>query len=151
MSEVTTHTHIATNGRAELGLDDLAALHGGFAHFMLEISARATRCYQAAKARNSRVARHQLSELTKTLRLSVKVRPQYAEAMERFISEDLGRVSQAIADADWDHFEQVWEAFTIAVNDRHDEFDHGYLVWRVPKDAPSDLDLSVRPEEGARE
>lgn len=144
MSETIGHTHIATNGRAELSLDELASLHGGFAHFMLEISERATRCYQAAKAQNVRVARHQLSELTKTLRLSVTVRPQYASAMERFIAEDLAKVVVVIAREDWDHFDEVWDAFTVAVNDRHEEFDHGYLVWRVPPNSPSDLDLTPR-------
>lgn len=108
---------------------------------MLEISERATRCYQAAQAKNLRVARHQLSELTKTLRMSMLVRPQYAEAMERFISEDLAKVGAVIADEDWDHFDEVWDSLTIVVNDRHEEFDHGYLVWRVPSDAPRDLDL----------
>src|SRR5579863_2654033 len=145
MGDTADHGHIATNGKAELNLDDLALLHGGFAHFMLEISERATRCYQAAQAKNARVARHQLSELTKTLRLSVMVRPQYSEAMERFISGDLAKVSRAMTDADWDHFEEIWQAFTAAVNDRHEEFDHGYLVWRVPKQAPSDLDMR-RPQ-----
>ncbi|MGB9111331.1 MAG: hypothetical protein WCF24_01230 [Acidimicrobiales bacterium] len=144
MSEPADHTHVASNGRTELSLDDIAMLHGGFAHFMLEISDRATRCYQAAQARNSRVARHQLSELTKVLRLSVMVRPQYADAMEHFISEDLAKVSATIANEDWGNFDEQWEAFTIAVNDRHEEFDHGYLVWQVPKNATSDLDLEPR-------
>jgi hypothetical protein len=144
MSQFADHTHIATNGRAELSLDDIATLHGGFAHFMLEISDRATRCYQAAQARNTRVARHQLSELTKVLRLSVIVRPQYADAMAHFISEDLAKVNSTIVNEDWNQFDEQWDAFTIAVNDRHEEFDHGYLVWRVPKNATSDLDLESR-------
>lgn len=144
MTEATDHAHVATNGRAELSLDELAGLHGGLAHFMLEISDRATRCYQAGQARNRQVARHQLGELTKALRLAVLVRPQYGEAIERFIAEDLAKVRTTIDGEDWDHFEDVWEGLTIAVNNSHEEFDHGYLVWRVPANAPSDLDLSPR-------
>lgn len=142
MTESVDHAHIASNGRAELGLDDLAALHGGLARFMVEISDRATRCYQAAQAKNRLVARHQLGELTKSLRLAVLVRPQYGEAIEAFISEDLGKVRATIDNEDWDHFEEIWEGLTIAVNDYHEEFDHGYLVWRVPTNASSDLDLT---------
>jgi hypothetical protein len=93
MSEPADHSHVATNGRAELSLDDLAALHGGFAHFMVEISGRATRCSQAAKAKNRLVALHQLGGLTKTLKLSALV-PQYAEAVETFIADDLKRFAR---------------------------------------------------------
>ena len=144
MKELEEHTHVARNGRADLSLDELALLHGGLAHFMLEISERATRCYQAGKARNRKVARHQLGELTKTLRLAVLVRPQYGEEIERFISEDLVKVRATIDDEAWDGFEEVWDGLTIAVNKSHEEFDHGYLVWRVPTNASSDLDLSPR-------
>lgn len=144
MAEAADHTHVASNGRAELSLDQLAELHGGFAHFMLEISERATRCYQAAKAHNRRVARHQLGELTKALRLSVVVRPQYGEAVERFIADDLGKVRKVIDGEEWGEFDKAWDELTISVNDYHEEFDHGYLVWRVPQSAPSDLDLTPR-------
>lgn len=144
MTEASEHAHVASNGRAELSLDELATLHGGLAHFMLEISDRATRCYQAAKAHNRQVARHQLGELTKALRLAVLVRPQYDESIERFIADDLAKVRANIDSEDWDNFDAVWEDLTIAVNKSHEEFDHGYLVWRVPTNAPSDLDLSPR-------
>lgn len=144
MSEAPDHTHVASNGRAELTLDDLANLHAGLAHFMLEISERATRCYQAIQAENKQVARHQLGELTKTLRLAVKVRPEYGEAIEKFIADDLAKVRAAIDAEDWRNLEDVWEQLTTAVNHYHEEFDHGYLVWRVPTDASSDLDLTPR-------
>ncbi len=144
MPEATDHEHVASNGRAELSLDDLANLHGGLAKFMLEISERATRCHQACVARNRRVALHQLGELTKSLRLSVLVRPQYQEAMDRFITGDLAKLRAVIDAEDWASFEGAWEGLTIAVNLNHEEFDHGYLVWKVPTDAPSDLDLTPR-------
>jgi hypothetical protein len=144
MADSADHTHSASNGRAELSLDDLAALHGGFARYMLEISDRATRCHQAAKARNRLVARHQLGELTKSLRLSVVVRPQYRDAVETFINEELAPVRTIIDNEEWDRFDQAWDGLTIAVNKSHEEFDHGYLVWKVPTNAPSDLDLSPR-------
>ena len=144
MADTADHTHLASNGRAEISLDDLANLHGGLARAMVEISDRATRCYQAAQAKNKRVARHQLGELTKALRLAVLVRPQYDAPIEKFIAEELAPVRTVIDDEDWDKFETVWDGLTIAVNQTHEEFDHGYLVWKVPTNAPSDLDLTPR-------
>ncbi len=144
MTEATEHAHIASNGRAELSLDELANLHGGLARYMVEISDRATRCYQAGQAKNRKVALHQLGELTKSLRLSVLVRPQYSEAVEVFIKEELSKVKTVCDTEDWEHFEEIWDGLTMAVNNSHEEFDHGYLVWSVPKNAPSDLDLSPR-------
>ena len=144
MADTADHTHLASNGRAEISLDDLANLHGGLARAMVEISDRATRCYQAAQAKNKRVARHQLGELTKALRLAVLVRPQYDAPIEKFIAEELAPVRTVIDDEDWDKFESVWDGLTFAVNQSHEEFDHGYLVWKVPTNAPSDLDLTPR-------
>lgn len=142
MTDEVDHAHLASNGRADLTLDDLANLHAGLAHFMVEISDRATRCYQAAQAHNKLVARHQIGELTKTLRLAAMVRPQYLDSIETFIADDLGKVRATIDDEDWAHFEDVWEHLTVAVNKNHTEHDHGYLVWRVPTNTASDLDLT---------
>jgi hypothetical protein len=144
MADTTEHEHVASNGRAEITLDQLAELHGGLAKFMLEISDRATRAYQAGVAKNRRVTLHQIGELTKSLRLSVIVRPQYQEAMDRFISGPLAELRAVVDKEDWEHFEESWQSLTVAVNDNHEEFDHGYLVWKVPTDAPSDLDLTPR-------
>lgn len=144
MPESTDHQHLASNGRAELSLDQLAQLHGGLAKFMVEISARATRVYQAGQARNRRVTLHQIGELTKLLRLSVVVRPEYQDAMEKFIGQDLVAL-RAVAEAeDWERFGEVWNTLTGSVNSYHEQFNHGYLVWKVPGDAPSDLDLGTR-------
>ncbi|HVB05796.1 MAG TPA: hypothetical protein VNF07_06075 [Acidimicrobiales bacterium] len=144
MSDATDHQHVASNGRAELSLDQLAELHGGLAKFMLEISDRATRAHQAGVAKNRRVCLHQIGELTKTLRLSVLVRPQYQEAMDKFISEDLAKVRAVVDAEEWEKFPEAWEDLTLSVNANHEEFDHGYLVWKVPTDASSDLDLTPR-------
>ena len=144
MPDASDHQHVASNGRAELSLDQLAELHGGIEKYMVEISDRATRAYQAGVAKNRRVTMHQIGELTKTLRLSVLVRPQYQEAMDKFISEDLAKV-RAIVDAEeWDKFAEAWDGLTLSVNGYHEELDRGYLVWKVPTNAPSDLDRTPR-------
>lgn len=144
MSDTSEQGLFASNGHATLSLDDLAVLHGGLATFMVEVSNRALRAFQAGRARNRRVATHQLGELVKVLRRSVMVRPQYREAMERFIETDLAAVRTVVQEERWDQFDMAWDRLTSSVNEYHEEFNHGYLRWRVPEDAPSDLDLAPR-------
>jgi hypothetical protein len=133
---------VASNGRAEFSLNELAELHGGLAPWMMLASERARRCYHAAKAHNARLARFQLSETVKLLRSGSKVRPQYEEAMEQFISEDLGVIRKIFEDGDWDHFEEAWSKLTDAINVNHEKFDHGFLIWRVSPVPPEDLVLT---------
>ncbi|HUZ19511.1 MAG TPA: hypothetical protein VMU75_02940 [Acidimicrobiales bacterium] len=142
MGEPADHTHVVSNGKAELTLEDLAMLQPSLARFMLEIGERFWKCYHAAKARNRRLARYQLSEGTKLLKQSVVVRPKYAEDMARFIEEDLGRLRATIEAEDWERFDEVFDAMTASVNRLHDVYDHGYLVWKVPEQPPGDLVLT---------
>jgi hypothetical protein len=146
MPDASDHSHVATNGRAELSLNDLAELHGGLAPWMMLVSERSRRCYHAAKAGNARLAKFQLSETIKLLRSSVKVRPQYAEAMEKFITEDLGAIRKILDEENWAAFDAQWDRLTVAVNDSHEEFNHGFLVWKVDPTPPGDLDLTPQPK-----
>ena len=57
MGEPADHTHVVSNGKAELTLEDLAMLQPSLARFMLEIGERFWKCYHAAKAQNRRLAR----------------------------------------------------------------------------------------------
>jgi hypothetical protein len=146
MAEAPEHTHTATNGRAEFTLDELAELHGGLAPWMMLVSQRTSRAYVAAKAKNARLARFQISEATKLLRSSAKVRPQYTEAVEKFITEQFGGLRKIIEAEDWDNFDAAWEAMTVAINENHEEFDHGFLVWKVDPSAAGDLDVTPRAQ-----
>ena len=145
--QVPEETLVASNGRAELTLDQLAILHEGLGRFMLAASDRMRRCLHAAKAKNSRLARFQLSEAMKSLRLSELVRPQYTEAIEKFIEHDLVALDELLERDEWSEFDAMWEAMTNAVNDNHAEFNHGYLVWRVSQIPPEELVLE--PQEQA--
>ena len=137
----TSHTHAASNGKTDLSLDEIARLQPSMARLMLEIGERFHRCYHAARAGNARLARFQLSDGTKLLRQSVVVRPKYAEAMDRFIAEDLAKVRTAIEAGDVAGFEAVFADMTTEVNRLHEVFDHGFLVWKVSETPPGDLVL----------
>jgi hypothetical protein len=135
------HTHIADSGKAELSLDTLAAIQPGMARLMVEVSDRMWKCYHAGKAHNRPLARYQLSEATKIMKTSAVVRPKYYDSMTKFIAEEIAALRTAIEAENWDRFESVYEDVVTATNRYHDEFDKGFLVWKVPEDPPRDLDL----------
>lgn len=135
------HEHRASIGLASLTLDDLAALHGGIARQMLEISERTNRCHDACVARNARVARHQLSELIKVLRLCVKFRPDYEQVIATFTERDLSPLRELIKDEAWDRVDETWAELVAAVNQAHEETNHGYLVFQLDPRRYRDLKL----------
>jgi hypothetical protein len=139
-----SHTHLVNNGKAELTLDELAAIQPGMARLMVEVSDRMWKCYHAGKARNRPLARYQLSEAIKIMKTSVVVRPKYFDATQRFLGEEIAVLRGAIESEDWGRFEAVYDDVTQAVNRYHEEFDKGFLVWKVPQDPPRDLDLTPR-------
>ncbi len=145
MSDTTSdHTHLANNGKAELSLDELASIQPGMARLMVEVSDRMWKCYHAGAAGNRPLARYQLSEATKIMKTSVVVRPKYADAMQDFISGELASLRAAIEAEDWGRFEEAFEDVVTATNRYHEEFDKGFLVWKVPEVPPADLDLRPR-------
>lgn len=142
----TDHTHTASNGKVELTLDQLAILQPSVARLMLEVSERFTRGYHAARAGNARLARFQISEGSKLLRLCALVQPRYTDAVAEFLRDHVEPIRELMAAGSWDALEPAWEAMTAEVNRWHAEFAHGFLVWKVGDTPPADLDLSPLPD-----
>jgi hypothetical protein len=140
----TDHTHAVNNGKAELTLDELAAIQPGMARLMVEVADRMWKCYHAGKARNRQLARYQLSEATKIMKTAVLVRPKYFDAIQKFIVEEITALRGVIEAEQWDRFEDVYTEVVTAANRYHEEFEKGFLVWKVPEDPPPDLDLTPR-------
>lgn len=138
------HSHLVNNGKAELSLDQLAAIQPGMARLMVEVSDRMWKCYHAGKAHNRPLARYQLSEAVKIMKASVVVRPKYTESMRDFIDQEIAELRQVLESESWDRFEAVFEAVVTATNRYHEEFDKGYIVWKVPSDPPGDLELKPK-------
>jgi hypothetical protein len=139
------HTHYANNGKAELSLDTLAAIQPGMARLMVEVSDRMWKCYHAGLAHNRPLARYQLSEATKIMKTSAVVRPKYTDSMSKFIAEEIAALRGVIEAEEWDRFEAVYEEVVVATNKYHEEFDKGFLVWKVPEDPPRDLEPAPQP------
>src|ERR1700678_2926752 len=92
----TDHTHVADNGKAELTLDELAAIQPGMARLMVEVADRMWKCFHAGKAHNRPLARYQLSEAVKIMKTSVVVRPKYLDATRNFIAEEIAALRSVI-------------------------------------------------------
>ena len=72
------------------------------------------------------------------------LRPKYAENMEKFINEEVAAVNKAIESEDWDAFETAFSDMVGAANAYHEVYDKGFLRWKVPEEAPPDLDFTPR-------
>jgi hypothetical protein len=133
-SATSDHTHYANTGKVDLTLDQVASLLPGVARLMLEISTRFSRGYQAVKAHNGKVASFQIGEGVKILRMVAVVQPRYQDAVTQFIAEQVNPLRDLMTAGEW-------TAMTDEVNRWHEEFAHGFLVWKVDENVPIDLDL----------
>jgi hypothetical protein len=141
------HTHVVNNGKVELTFEQLGFLQPSVARLMLEVSQRYTRGYHAALAKNARLARFQIGEGTKLLRLCAVVQPRYADAVASFVRDHVDPIRDLMAKGDWEALEPAWAGMTEEVNRWHAEFAHGFLVWKVGDTPPPDLDLTPLPDE----
>jgi hypothetical protein len=140
----TDHEHRIQTGKTELTLEQLAAMQPGLARLMPEVSVRMWKCYHAARAGNQPLARFQLSEATKLLKLCGVVRPKYAADLDQFVAEDLSELRRAIDSGEWEVVEARFAHLTGVANDYHEQYGKGYLVWKIPGEPPADLDLTPR-------
>ncbi len=132
----------APTKHGDLTLDQLAEMQPGMARLMVEISDRYWVLYYAAQGGNWDLARHEFSELRKTMQLAGVVRPKYAEPLAGFIAEKLKPVEDAIRAKDWKAFEIAYRETADAANEMHREFGYAYIEWRLPATPPQHLRLS---------
>jgi hypothetical protein len=132
------------SGHRDISLDELAIIQPGLARIMPEVGARMWKCYYAAKAENWVLANFQLKEAKGLMELGAFTRPKYAEHLETFMNDDLGKVVKAIAAKDFAAFDQAFREAVAAGNAYHDQWDKGFIVWKIPDMPPPDLDLTPR-------
>ena len=132
------------NGKRLMTLDELARTTPGMDKLMVEIGYRAGCLYHAAMAGNWPLADYFCRTLSKHLETSAFVRPKYAESMATFLQEDFTPIRRAIKVESSDDFTTAWAAMVERINDYHDEFGKGYIVWKTPENPPPDLDLTPR-------
>jgi len=141
--EHSDHDHEVAIKGGSFSLSDLGHLLPGMAEIMPLIGERIWKCYYAGQAHNRPLARFQLSEAVNLMEKGTILRPKYTENMEKFISGPVANLRQIIDNEDWGSFDEAFKTMVEEANGYHEEYDKGFLRWRVPDQPPPDLDLSA--------
>jgi hypothetical protein len=141
MSESAGDYEVPIKG-GSFSLSDLGSLLPGMAEIMPLIGERIWKCYYAGKAENKPLARFQLAEAVNLMQKGAILRPKYDENMEKFLTEKVEPVRSAIDAEDWAAFQTAFDAMVDSANAYHEEYDKGFLRWKVPSQPPGDLDMT---------
>jgi hypothetical protein len=136
------HDHEIKIKGGSFDLSDLGLLMPGMAEIMPLVGARIWKCYYAGKARNRPLAAFQLKEAVNLMEKGAVLRPKYSEDMDKFVSGIVRTVGSAIETEDWDSFEGAFETMIEQANAYHEQYDKGYLRWKLPSEPPPDLDMT---------
>ncbi len=140
---MSDHTHVVSNGKRELTLDELARQQPGMDRLMAEVGPRVHRMYYAALAGNWPLAGYFSKSVVKQLRLCVDSRPRYLPEMTSYLDDDYAPVTAAIRERDLAAFELAYRVMVERANALHGVFGKGYIAWRTPDHPPADLDLTA--------
>lgn len=127
-----------------LAIEELTLLQPGLARFMPEIGARFWKCFYAAQAENWALAKWQLSELRKLMRLCMITRPKYAPDLEQWMHDDLEPLLDTVEAHDLSRFQDRYHEAVDSANELHRRWKKPFIVWKLPDVPPPDLDLTPR-------
>ena len=132
----TAHT-----SHGEIDLDQIGSMQPGLARLMAEISNRYWILYYAAERANWKMASLQSSEIKKAFRIGEITRPKYLDHLEAFINGPMAKMDEAIANQDWDQFQESYSTGVKAANAYHVSWNHEEIVWQLPDEPPKHLKL----------
>ena len=136
------HDHEIKIKGGAFDLSDLGHLLPGMAEIMPLVGGRIWKCYYAGKAGNKVLANFQLSEAVNLMEKGAILRPKYSDDMDKFIAGIVADVRKAIETEDWDTFERHFETMIDQANAYHEQYDKGFLRWKMPDEPPPDLDFA---------
>lgn len=139
----TDHTHVVSNGKRDLTIDELARQQPGMDRLMAEVGPRVHRLYYAAKAGNWPLAAYFAKSAAKQLALSAQSRPKYEPEMTAYLRDDFDPVTKAIKAQDGPAFDAAYAVLVDRANVLHGVFGKPFLGWRTPATPPDDLDLTA--------
>ena len=136
------HDHEIKIKGGSFDLSDLGLLMPGMAEIMPLVGGRIWKCYYAGKAKNRALAAFQLKEAVNLMEKGAILRPKYADDIEKFTNGIVKTISKAIEAGDWDTFESAFDTMIQEANGYHEQYDKGFLRWKVPSEPPPDLDMT---------
>ena len=99
------------------------------------------RCAHAARGGNWPLAAFYARRVRSLQRRLGVIRPKHAGRLATFEADMLGPLFAAIETQDRPAFEGAFSAATEDANKQHVETGYGYIRWKLPDEAPQDLDL----------
>ena len=127
--------------QGELTIDQIASMQPGLNRLMPEISERYWILYYAAKGGNWALAHYELRSVRNLFKMGAQTRPKMASYLEAFDTGHLGALERAIEAKDWAAFDKAYHDSITVLNKMHEVTDHGYIVWKLPEEPPTHLDL----------
>ena len=132
------------SGKNKMTLEDMATIQPGLARIMPEIGARTWKLFYAAKLQNWPMAKFQYKEIVGLFEMGAFMRPKHEDAINQYLAENWKPLEGPIADKDFVAFEKAFHAAIDAANAYHELKEKPYIYWRLPAEAPPDLDLRPR-------
>ena len=125
----------------ELSPEHVEAGLPGTADLMVLVGNAWWRCAYAARGGNCPLAAFYARRVRSLQRRLGVIRPKHAERLATFEADLLGPLFAAIETQDLPAFEGAFGAATEDANKQHVETGYGYIRWKLPDEAPQDLDL----------
>ena len=132
------------SGKNKMTLEDMATIQPGLARIMPEIGARTWKLFYAAKLQNWPMAKFQYKEIVGLFEMGAFMRPKHEEAINQYLAENWKPLEEPIAQKDFAAFEKAFHAAIDAANAYHELKEKPYIYWKLPTEAPPDLDLRPR-------
>ena len=137
------HSHVVSNGKRPLSIDELARMQPGMDRLMAEVGPRVSTTWHAAQAGNWPMAAYYWKSAVKQLRLCVESRPKYDPEMTQYVEVECAAVTAALKAQDAEGFARAYDAMVERANALHAHFGKPFLVWRTDPEPPRDLDLQA--------
>jgi hypothetical protein len=134
-------TRIQT-AHGELTLREIAEMLPSTSDLMASVGTAWWKCAHAARGGNWELAAYFARHARGLLRKLAVLRPKYAADVAGFESDRIAAVLAACERADGTAFETAFATAVDAANELHVKWGKSYIRWKLPEDAPQDLDLS---------
>lgn len=125
----------------ELSSEHIAAGLPGTADLMVLVGNAWWRCAYAARGGNWPLAAFYARRVRSLQRRLAVIRPKHAERLAAFEANLLAPVFAAIETRDRASFDRAFGEATDDANRQHVETGYGYIRWKLPDEAPKDVDL----------
>ena len=125
----------------ELTLEEIAELLPGTGEIMQSVGNTWWKCAYAARGGNWDLAAYFARRTRSLLRNLSLVRPKYVGDIASFQETHIAAVLAACERKDRAAFDAALQASIDAANELHVKWAKSYIRWKLPDEAPKDLDL----------